>query len=124
MLDCVNTSTLSHPNVTAEQQCMMLVPTFANFLVYFLLSCIEFQAVCLFSLVGFLTSSSTTRLYRGRVPKLTSDNCTCCHTETERGYQDFCLSRSHYTDTGHSGNRTKDLLTRSRTLYRLSHRTL
>ena len=31
-------------------------------------------------LVGFLTSSSTTRLYRGRVPRLTSDNITCCRT--------------------------------------------
>ena len=33
-----------------------------------------------FCLFGFLTSSSTTRLYSGRVPKLTSDNFTCCHT--------------------------------------------
>ena len=32
--------------------------------------------VCLF---GFLTSSSTTRLYRGRVPRLKSDNFMCCH---------------------------------------------
>ena len=30
--------------------------------------------------VGFLTSSSTTRLYRGRVPRLPSVNFTCCHT--------------------------------------------
>ena len=37
----------------------------------------RFLFVCLF---GFLTSSSTTRLYRGRVPRLTSDNFTCCHT--------------------------------------------
>ena len=37
--------------------------------------------VCLF---GFLTSSSTTRLYRGWVPRLTPDNYTC--------------SRSHNTD--------------------------
>ena len=34
--------------------------------------------VCLFR---FLTSSSTTRLYRGRVPRLTSDNYKCCHTQ-------------------------------------------
>ena len=34
---------------------------------------------------GFLTSSSATRLYRGRVPRLTPDNFTCSHTETERG---------------------------------------
>ena len=52
--------------------------------------------VCLFC---FLTSSSTTRLCRGRVPRLTSDNFTCCHTETERGDHDFCLSRLHYTYT-------------------------
>ena len=30
-------------------------------------------------LVGFLTSSSTTRLYRERVPRQ-SPNFTCCHT--------------------------------------------
>ena len=51
--------------------------------------------VCLF---GFLTSSSSTRLYRGRVPRLTSDNFTCCHTRDRAGDHDFCLSRSHYTD--------------------------
>ena len=28
-------------------------------------------------LVGFLTPSSTTKLYRGRVPRLTCDNFTC-----------------------------------------------
>ena len=33
-------------------------------------------------LVGFLTSSSTTRFYRGRAPRqsVRSDNFTCCHT--------------------------------------------
>ena len=51
------------------------------------------------TLFGFLTSSSTTRLYRGRVPRLTSDNLCAVTHETERGNQDFCLSRSHYTDT-------------------------
>ena len=81
-------------------------------------------------LVGFLTSSSTTRLYRGRVPRLTSDNFTCCHTG-EWGDHDFCLTRSHYTDT-HPTSRertttvgiepTQDLLTRSRALYRLNYR--
>ena len=56
--------------------------------------------VCLFGwLVGFLTSSSTTRLYRGKIPRLTSDNFTCCHTRDWAGDHDFCLSRSHYTDT-------------------------
>ena len=38
---------------------------------------------------GFLMSSSVTRLYRGRA---------ATH-ETELGEHDFCLSRSHYTDT-------------------------
>ena len=37
-------------------------------------------------------SFSTTRLYRGRIPRPTSDNF-------ELGDHDFCLSRSHYTDT-------------------------
>ena len=35
-------------------------------------------------LVGFLTPSSKTRLYRGLVPGLTTDNFTCCHTR-DRG---------------------------------------
>ena len=39
-------------------------------------------AICLF---GFLTSSSTTRLYRGRVPRLTSDNFRCFHTRDRAG---------------------------------------
>ena len=41
---------------------------------------------CLFVwLFGFLTSLSTTRRYRGRVPRLTSDNFTCCHTRDRAG---------------------------------------
>ena len=50
-------------------------------------------------LVGFLTSSSTTRVYRGRVPRLTFDNLFAATHQTERGDLDFCLSWSHYTDT-------------------------
>ena len=53
--------------------------------------------VCLF---GFLTSSSTTRLYRGRAPR--QEHLTILRAathETELGDHDFCLSRSHYTDT-------------------------
>ena len=53
--------------------------------------------VCLF---GFLTSSSTTRLYRGRVPRQERLTILRAAThETELGDHDFCLSRSHYTDT-------------------------
>ena len=51
-------------------------------------------------LVGFLTSSSTTRLYRGRAP--IQERLTILRAathETELGDHDFCLSRSHYTDT-------------------------
>ena len=36
-------------------------------------------------LVGFLTSSSATRLYRGRAPRLKPDNCTCCYTRDRAG---------------------------------------
>ena len=35
--------------------------------------------------VGFLTSSSATGLYRGRVPRLTFDDLTCCHTRDPAG---------------------------------------
>ena len=36
-------------------------------------------------LVGVLTSSSSTRLYRGQVPGQTSDNFTCYHTRDGAG---------------------------------------
>ena len=53
--------------------------------------------VCSF---GFLTSSSTTRLYRGRAPRQERLTILRAAThETELGDHDFCLSRSHYTDT-------------------------
>ena len=52
--------------------------------------------ICLFS---FLRSPSATRLSRGRDLRLTSDNFTCYHKETERQGHDFCLSRSYCTDT-------------------------
>ena len=53
--------------------------------------------VCLFC---FLTSSSTTRLYRGRAPRQERLTILRAAThETELGGHDFCLSRSHYTDT-------------------------
>ena len=51
------------------------------------------EVYCLFvGLGGFLTSSSATRLSRGQVQRLTSDNFTCCHTETEQRDHDFRLS--------------------------------
>ena len=53
--------------------------------------------VCLF---GFLTSSSTTRLYRGRAPRQERLTILRAAThETDLGDHDFHLSRSHYTDT-------------------------
>ena len=47
----------------------------------------------------FFKSLSAARLSRGRDPRLTSDNFTCCHSETEQGDPDFYHSRPHYTDT-------------------------
>ena len=35
-------------------------------------------------LVALLMSTSAIRLYCERVPRMMSDNFTCCHTETER----------------------------------------
>ena len=56
--------------------------------------------VCFVCLFGFLTSSSTTRLYRGRAPRQERLTILRAAThETELGDHDFCLSRSHYTDT-------------------------
>ena len=56
-----------------------------------LLYSIRLRSACL---VGFLTYSSTTRLYRGRAPRP-----VCVPHTRQRGDHDFCLSRSHYTDT-------------------------
>ena len=54
------------------------------------------RLVCLF---GFLTSSSTTRLLRTgpKTERLTI--LRAATHETELGDHDFCLSRSHHTDT-------------------------
>ena len=53
---------------------------------------------CLFvCLIGFLTSSSTTRLHRPKTERLTI--LRAATHETELGDHDFCLSRSHYTDS-------------------------
>ena len=53
--------------------------------------------ICLFH---FSTSLSTTRLYRGRAPRQERLTILRAAThETELGDHDFCLSRSHYTDT-------------------------
>ena len=58
---------------------------------------LRYLFVCLF---GFLTFSSTTRLYRGRAPGQECLTILRAAThETELGDHDFCLSRSHYTDT-------------------------
>ena len=56
--------------------------------------------VCFVCLFGFLTPSSTTRLYRGRAPRQERLTILRAAThETELGDHDFCLSRSQYTDT-------------------------
>ena len=49
-------------------------------------------------LFGFLTSSSTTRLCRGRAPRTERLTISRAAThESELGNRDFCLCRSHYT---------------------------
>ena len=63
-------------------------------------TCLETSNLCLFCLFGLLTSSSTTRLYRGRAPRQERLTILRAAThETELGDHDFCLSLSHYTDT-------------------------
>ena len=73
----------------------------------------DFLLVC----VGFLTSSSTTRLHRGRVTRLTSDSFACCHGDSGE-----MMSSVSAGTGGHGGNRTQDLLMRSRALYQLRFR--
>ena len=46
-----------------------------------------------------MVSSAATKLYRGRVLRLKSDNLRAATHATERGDHDFCLSRSRHTDT-------------------------
>ena len=48
-------------------------------------------------IVGCLTSQQHASVSQGRI---SSDNFTCCHTETEVAYQSFHLTQSQYTDTG------------------------
>ena len=61
--------------------CIQLEDSPSSLVFFFVLmvSSVFFFSACFF-LFGFLTSSSTTRVYRGRVQRLTSDNFTCCHT--------------------------------------------
>ena len=75
------------------------VLTIFSLKIYLILPNTRQSFFCCCCLVVFLKFSSATRLSRGRVPRLTSDNFTCCHTETKRGDHFFCLSQSHYTDT-------------------------
>ena len=62
--------------------------------------CVETPDCCLLLkclLVGCLASQQQASVSQGRI---CSDNCTCCHTETEVTHQTFCLTQSQYTDTG------------------------
>ena len=47
---------------------------------------------------GFKSPSSAARLSQWLNPQLKSDNFKSCDSGTEWGYQDFCLSWSHFTD--------------------------
>ena len=91
-----------------NEECCLLLSSFSCYLYlhayYFpsVVTCVCMCVlVCLFvCLFGFLTSSSTTRLYRGRAPRQERLTILRAAThETELGDHDFCLSRSHYTDT-------------------------
>ena len=88
------------PGLGADLSCFLLLfrPRFFGAVCRFL-----YQSIWPYQLVGcfgFLTSSSTTRLYRGRAPRQERLTILRAAThETELGDHDFCLSRSHYTDT-------------------------
>ena len=58
--------------------------------------------ICFVCLFGFLTSSSTYRPYRGRVPRLTSDNFTCCHTRRQNGETIIILTPTQPVESGRS----------------------
>ena len=55
---------------------------------------LRYLFVCLF---GFLTSSSTTRLYRGRAPRQSVWEFTCCHT-WDRAGRPWLLSQPAFCD--------------------------
>ena len=57
------------------------------------------QKMSLSSLLGLLTPLSATRLYRDRSQDLSLTFLSAATHETRWGDHDFCLSRSHYTDT-------------------------
>ena len=73
---------------------------------------------CLFCLFDFLTSSTTTRLYCGRIPRLKSDNFICCHIRDPAG-RPWLLSQpitlywhrpNQWEVGGHGGDGTHDLM--------------
>ena len=85
-----------------------------------------------FCLFGFLTSSSTTSLFRGRAPRQSVWQFYVLPQWDGAG-RPWLLSQpvrlywhrpNQYRAVGHSGNRTRDLFTRSRALYQMSYRTL
>ena len=55
------------------------------------MSCAGISIVCL---IGFLTSSSATRISR-MGSRLTPDNLTCCHTERQSGKTMTSVSADH-----------------------------
>ena len=80
-----------------ESKIILWSAKFANNILLYYYGTLKVLFVCL---VGFITSSSTTRLYRGRAPRQERLTILRAAThETELGDHDFCLSRSHYTDT-------------------------
>ena len=57
--------------------------------------------------VGCLMFQQHASVSQGQV---CSDNCTCCHTETEVADQTFYLTLSQYTDTGPTSPRADPIM--------------
>ena len=55
------------------------------------------QFVGLFCFVGCLTFQQHASVSKGQI---CSDNCTCCHTQTDIADKTFYLAQPQYTDTG------------------------
>ena len=90
----------------------------------------NFAGLVWFGLFGFFTSSSTTRLYRGRAPRQSVWQFYVLPHMRQSWETMTSVSAGHIILTptrpvgagGHNGDRTWNLLLRSRALYQLSYR--
>ena len=65
----------------------------------------------------FFTYLSTTRLYRGQIPRLTSDNFSCCHTR-DRAERPWLVSQP-FPSTWHKVHSSQKNVDSEKTLIRL-----